>query len=779
MSNSTAKNFRYPTLDMSPDIPRDMGLLAQDIDDYLSTHTGPTGATGSVGPTGAASTVTGPTGAQGPTGPTGATGAASTVTGPTGATGAIGPTGATGAASTVAGPTGSTGSVGPTGPTGAQGTGLNILGSYNTIGDLQTAQPTGSAGQAYLISGILYVWGESSWVNAGNIQGATGPTGSTGAIGATGAASTVTGPTGSQGLLGPTGPTGATGAASTVTGPTGATGATGSQATFSITSATPPTSPINGQAWFNSSNGKSYTYYDSFWVETGSSLAGPTGPTGAQGAQGATGSQGVSINLKASSLTVEALPSSGNSINDARIVEADGDLYIWNGSSWTSAGQIVGPIGATGPTGSTGPTGDKSAFSIVSSTPPSSPVSGQAWYNSDDGLTYIYYDSSWIELGNSLAGPTGPTGAISTVAGPTGATGSVGPTGPTGSQGAAGATGPTGDSPYIKVLGSYNSVFSPIVPNTSLTLVTTGSQNISLGSSLQRLTTGSNNIVMGALAGYAIETGSNNIAIGNSTMSGISEDTVTDKSGVYNIGIGDGALDRVHGSNNIAVGRAAGNSLTTGSNNIILGNLSNPSSETVSNEITLGNANIDRLRIPGLGIDWTPSTIPSGSPSGYTKISTITSTSGTAVSFTGLSGYNKYLLVWSGIYIAGSAFSIPIIKLNNNSASHEFIYGVAHNSSSTPAIQNESFKGTNAGSVGNVLGAPNASGYLYIDAANTTSGISFYGSSTGRWASTADYGIGTFAGVYTGGHTVTSIVASTHDGQAYSNGTWVLWGAQR
>jgi hypothetical protein len=53
--------------------------------------TGPTGAEGATGPTGAASTVTGPTGPTGAastvTGPTGATGAASTVTGPTGATG--------------------------------------------------------------------------------------------------------------------------------------------------------------------------------------------------------------------------------------------------------------------------------------------------------------------------------------------------------------------------------------------------------------------------------------------------------------------------------------------------------------------------------------------------------------------------------------------------------------------------------------------------------------------------------------------------------------------
>ena len=41
MSNTTAKNFRYPTLDMTPNIPRDMGYLAQDIDDYLSANIRP------------------------------------------------------------------------------------------------------------------------------------------------------------------------------------------------------------------------------------------------------------------------------------------------------------------------------------------------------------------------------------------------------------------------------------------------------------------------------------------------------------------------------------------------------------------------------------------------------------------------------------------------------------------------------------------------------------------------------------------------------------------
>ena len=58
--------------------------------------------------------------------------------------------------------------------TGKNGTGVNILGSYDTVDALKTAHPTGNAGEAYLVKGNLYVWNESDWINAGNIQGPQG-----------------------------------------------------------------------------------------------------------------------------------------------------------------------------------------------------------------------------------------------------------------------------------------------------------------------------------------------------------------------------------------------------------------------------------------------------------------------------------------------------------------------------------------------------------------------------------------------------------------------------
>ena len=97
-------------------------------------------------------------------------------------------------------------------------------------------------------------------------------------------------------------------------------------------------------------------------------LTGATGATGLTGATGATGAQGTSINVRGSVAAVVNLPASGNAVNDAYIVDADGDLYIWGGSSWSSAGQIVGPAGAAGATGLTGATGAAGATGLTGAT---------------------------------------------------------------------------------------------------------------------------------------------------------------------------------------------------------------------------------------------------------------------------------------------------------------------------------------------------------------------------------------------------------------------------
>ena len=239
---------------------------------------------------------------------------------------------------------------------------------------------------------------------------------------------TPTGPTGPTGPAGLTGATGPTGAASNVTGPTGATGPgiTGPQGAFALTIDTPPSAPYLGQSWFNPNSGKVYVYYDSYWVEVGAAPIGATGPTGPQGS-GPTGATGAASN-------------------------------------------VTGPTGATGPAGPEtpgvpGPVGPNGKY-IAADVYPGTPQSGDAWINTTNMRTYVYYDSYWVEVSANNAGPTGPTGpsvtgpqgAASTVEGPTGPTGptgpgitgpigpSGGPTGPTGPRGSTGPTGPTGPS---------------------------------------------------------------------------------------------------------------------------------------------------------------------------------------------------------------------------------------------------------------------------------------------------------------------------------------------
>ena len=63
------------------------------------------------------------------------------------------------------------------GEKGEQGTGVTIKGSYATESELKSAHPTGTLGDAYLVSGDLYVWSGTAWENVGNIQGPQGETG--------------------------------------------------------------------------------------------------------------------------------------------------------------------------------------------------------------------------------------------------------------------------------------------------------------------------------------------------------------------------------------------------------------------------------------------------------------------------------------------------------------------------------------------------------------------------------------------------------------------------
>jgi hypothetical protein len=201
----------------------------------------------------------------------------------------------------------------------------------------------------------------------------------------------------------------------------------------------PPSNPVEGDGWFDSINASFYLYVDSFWVEVNASLAGPTGSTGPTGPTGATGPQGTDIHFLGSVATIADLPSTGNSINDAHVVEETGNLYVWGADlEWTDAGQIVGPQGEQGiqgPTGPTGPQGIQGIQGIQGVTGPTGAPNelliGDITTAEPGGVASAYIHGDAPNQTLDLIIPQGPTGPL----GPTGVQGDLGPTGPTGAQG--------------------------------------------------------------------------------------------------------------------------------------------------------------------------------------------------------------------------------------------------------------------------------------------------------------------------------------------------------
>lgn len=422
--------------------------------------TGPQGEQGVTGPTGAAGDIgpTGPTGAQGPQGEQGATGPQGEAgpTGPQGEQGVTGPTGPQGDVGSTGpqgeqGPTGPTGAQGiqgeqgPTGPTGAQG----IQGPTGPQGEQGATGPTGATGEQGP-TGATGEQGPTGPTGAQGVQGEQGVTGPTGAAGEQGP----TGPTGAQGTQGVTGPTGPQGQSASfynykvkttsTSGNPGSTyllwnNATQTSATYINVShldndgydidlflavvdagdslfIQDASNSANYQKWLVTGaptvNVNSYVEYPVSLQDSGGTgttgfsndqsvilvlvnvgptgPAGPTGPTGAQGAQGQTGPTGAAG---------EQGPTGPTGAQGA--TGPTGTAGPTGPTGATGPTGPTGPTGSTGPTGPTGPTGSTGPvqYASISATGPTSPTPGQIWFESDSGQTFIYYDSSWVEVG--------------------------------------------------------------------------------------------------------------------------------------------------------------------------------------------------------------------------------------------------------------------------------------------------------------------------------------------------------------------------------------------
>jgi hypothetical protein len=256
------------------------------------------------------------------------------------------------------------------------------------------------------------------------------------------------GPQGPQGLVGPAGPQGSAGPAG-ITGPTGLNGAA---ATISVGS----TTTLDEGADANVVNvGTSSAAIFNFEIPMGPTgpqgqkgdigLTGIDGPTGSQGLQGA---PGLNINIKDAVTAVIDLPTTGNTLNDCRLVSATGDWYYYNGSlPWINVGHIQGPQGIqgiqgiVGPTGSIGATGASATVQIGTVLTLSS---GATAYVTNVGTSSAAVFNIGIPMGPQ--GPQGPQGlqGIQGIKGNTGNQGLPGTTGATGSTGSQGVKGDTG-----------------------------------------------------------------------------------------------------------------------------------------------------------------------------------------------------------------------------------------------------------------------------------------------------------------------------------------------
>jgi hypothetical protein len=126
----------------------------------------------------------------------------------------------------------------------------------------------------------------------------------------------------------------------------------------------------------------------------------------------------------------------------------------------------------------------------------------------------------------------------------------------------------------------------------------TGSSNIAMGINALFNNTGDNNVAIGLSSLYSNQ-GSNNIAIGNSSLNSATtsnnnvalgfETLNSIISGDYSVAIGYRSLKLATGSQNLAIGYAAGQSITTGSKNVIIGGNSGSSIATSSNRLIISD----------------------------------------------------------------------------------------------------------------------------------------------------------------------------------------------
>jgi hypothetical protein len=310
--------------------------------------------------------------------------------------------------------------VGAQGPAGTNGTdGTNGTNGTNGI----DGAPGADGASAYEVAGANgFVGTEAQWLTS--LVGATGAAGADGTNGTNGADGTngTNGADGAQGPQGDPGPAGADGTngadgadgasayevavangfsgtevqwLASLVGATGAAGADGTNGTNGADGAP----GADGASAYEVAVSNGFIGTEAAWLATLIGEQGPQGDVGPTGPQGATGE----IDLTNISVTT-ATAYNGSSLSYDNttgvftFTPPDLTVYALTTSIPTDISDLTDNNGLL--------TQGGGASVTVSTTAPSTPESGDLWWNSATGNLYVSYDDTWVISNNQSSGPT-------------------------------------------------------------------------------------------------------------------------------------------------------------------------------------------------------------------------------------------------------------------------------------------------------------------------------------------------------------------------------------